>query len=67
MQNSTAVTASWRLFDGGRARAEYRRSKQAAEEIRLNFARTRDQIRFQVESSFFGLRAAIQYIDTTAT
>ena len=67
VQNSTALTASWRLFDGGRARAEYRRSKQAAEESRLNFARTRDQIRFQVESSFFGLRAAIQNIDTTAT
>ncbi|WP_115160841.1 TolC family protein [Synechococcus sp. UW86] len=67
VQNSTALTASWRLFDGGRARAEYKRSKQAAEESRLNFARARDQIRFQVESSFFGLRAAIQSLETTAT
>jgi len=67
VQNSTALTASWRLFDGGRARAEYKRSKQAAEESRLNFARTRDQIRFQVESSFFGLRASIQSLETTAT
>ena len=67
VQNSTALTASWRLFDGGRARAQYRRSKQAAEESRLNFARTRDQIRLQVERSFLGLRAAIQNIDTTAT
>ena len=67
VRNSTALTASWRLFDGGRARAEYRRSKQAAEESRLNFARTRDQIRLQVERSFLGLRAAIQNIDTTAT
>ncbi|WP_115131735.1 TolC family protein [Synechococcus sp. N26] len=67
VQNSTALTASWRLFDGGRARAEYRRSKQAAEESRLNFARTRDQIRLQVERNFLGLRAAIQNIDTTAT
>ena len=66
VQNSTALTASWRLFDGGRARAEYRRSKQAAEESRLNFARTRDQIRLQVEESFFGLRSAIQSIETTA-
>ena len=66
MQNSTALTASWRLFDGGRARAQYRRSKQAAEESRFNFARTRDQIRLQVEQSFFGLRSAIQSIDTTA-
>ena len=67
VQNSTALTASWRLFDGGRARAEYRRSKQAAEESRFNFANTRDQIRLEVEDSFIGLRAAIQSIDTTAS
>ena len=66
VQNSTVLRASWRLFDGGRAWAQYRRSKQAAEESRFNFARTRDQIRFEVEQSFFGLRAAIQSIDTTA-
>ena len=66
-QNSTALTANWRLFDGGRARAQYRRSKQAAEESRFNFASTRDQIRLQVEESFFGLRTAIQNIDTTAS
>ena len=53
VQNSTALTASWRLFDGGRARAEYRRSKQAAEESRFNFARARDRIRLEVEESFF--------------
>ena len=66
VENSSALTASWRLFDGGRARAEYRRSKQAAEASRFNFARTRDLIRLQVEQSFFGLRSAIQSIDTTA-
>ena len=67
VQNSSALTATWRLFDGGRARAEYRRSKQAAEESRFNFARTRDQIRLEVEQSFFGLRTAVQSIDTTAS
>lgn len=67
VQNSTALRASWRLFDGGRARAEYRRSKLAAEQSRFDFADLRDQIRFDVEQSFFGLRAAIQSIDTTAT
>ncbi len=66
MQNSTALRATWRLFDGGRARAEYRRSKQAAEQSRFDFANQRDRIRFEVEQSFFGLRAAIQSIDTTA-
>ena len=66
VQNSTALTASWRLFDGGRVRAEYRRSKQAAEQSRFDFANLRDRIRFEVEQSFLGLRAAIQSIDTTA-
>ena len=65
-QNSTALTASWRLFDGGRARAEYKRSKQVAQQSRFDFANLRNQIRFEVEQSFFGLRAAIQTIDTTA-
>ena len=67
VQNSTSLTASWRLFDGGRARAEYRRAKQAAEESRFNFASTRDQIRLEVEQSFIGLRTAIQNIETTAS
>ena len=65
-QTSTALTATWRLFDGGRARAEYRRSKQAAEQSRFDFADLRDQIRFEVEQSFLGLRAAIKGIETTA-
>jgi OMF family outer membrane factor len=67
VDNSTALTATWRLFDGGRARAEYRRSKQAAEESAFRFARTRDSIRLEVEQSFFGLRAAVQNIQTTAS
>ena len=66
VQNSTALRTSWRLFDGGRARTEYRRSKQAAEQTRFDFADLRDQIRYEVEQSFFGLRAAIQSIETTA-
>jgi OMF family outer membrane factor len=66
-QNATSLRATWRLFDGGRARADYRRSKQAADESRFNFARTRDQIRLEVEQSFFGLRTAIQNIDTTSS
>ena len=64
--NSTALRANWRLFDGGRARAEYRRFKQAADQSRFDFASRRNRIRLEVEQSFFGLRAAIQSIDTTA-
>ena len=67
VQNSTAVTATWRLFDGGRARAEYRRFKQAAQEREQNFAATRDLIRFEVEESFIGLQSAIHNIETTSS
>ena len=67
VDNTTALTASWRLFDGGRARAEYRRSKQAAEESAYNFAATRDGIRLEVEQSFIDLRSAIQNIETTSS
>ncbi|MBA4736911.1 MAG: TolC family protein, partial [Synechococcus sp.] len=67
LQNSTALTATWRLFDGGRARAQYRRSKQAAEASQFQFSSARDQIRLEVEQSFFGLRTAIQSIDTSAS
>ena len=67
VQNTTALTARWRLFDGGRARAEYRRLKQAAEESAYNFAQSRDAIRLEVEQSFIDLRAAIQSIETTTS
>ena len=67
VQNSTSLRATWRLFDGGRARAEYRRSKQAAEESSYRFARARDSIRLEVEQSFFGLRTAVQNIQTTGS
>ena len=67
VDNTTALTASWRLFDGGRARADYRRFKQAAEESAFNFAATRDGIRLEVEQSFINLRSAIQNIETTSS
>ncbi len=67
VQNTTALTATWRVFDGGRARADYRRSKQAAEESAFRFARTRDGIRLEVEQSFYRLRTSVQNIQTTAS
>ena len=67
IDSSTALRATWRLFDGGRARAEYRRSKQAAEESTYRFARARDSIRLEVEQSFFRLRTAVQNIQTTGS
>ena len=65
--NATSLQLRWNLYDGGRARANYRASKQAAEESAYNFAAQRDSIRLDVEESFYGLRRAIQAIQTTSS
>ncbi|BEV35190.1 TolC family protein [Synechococcus sp. M16CYN] len=65
--NTTALTLTWRLFDGGHSHAEYSRFKRAAKQNAYQFARKRDDIRLEVEQSFFGLRTSIQNIQTTAS
>ena len=64
--NTFGLSASWRLFDGGRSRAEYRRNKQRAEASAFDFATQRGSIRFQVEESFYDLRANQQDIRTSS-
>ena len=66
MGNSVGLRATWNIFDGGRARAEYRRRKQAAEASAFQFANQRGVIRYQVERSFNDLRANQKNIHTTA-
>jgi len=66
VENAVGLNATWKIFDGGRARAEYRKNKQRAEQNRFNFATKRDQIRLDVETSFFKLREATQNIHTTS-
>ena len=65
--NAVGLSATWNIFDGGRARAQYRQSKQRAEESKYNFAAERDRIRSEVEDSFFNLRRASQNIHTTTS
>ena len=66
MGNTVGLRATWNIFDGGRARAEYRRRKQAAESSAFQFANQRGLIRYQVEQSFYDLRTNQQNIRTTA-
>ncbi len=66
MDNAVGLSATWNIFDGGRARAEYRRRKQAAEASAFQFANQRGLIRYQVERSFYDLRANQKNIRTTA-
>ena len=66
VDNSVGLSFSWNIFDGGAARAQYRQSKQRAQENAFRFADTRDQVRFQVEQSFYQLRQANRNIQTTS-
>jgi OMF family outer membrane factor len=65
--NIVGLRAQWKIFDGGRARAQYRRNKQKAEESKFRFAANRDSIRSDVEVSFYDLRRASQNIHTTSS
>ncbi len=66
VSNAVGLNATWAIFDGGRARAQYRQNKQRAEQSKFNFASERDRIRTQVEDSFYNLRNASQDIHTTS-
>ena len=66
VENSIGLQARWNIFDGGAARAQYRQAKQRAQENAYRFAETRDQVRFQVEESFYQLRQANRNIQTTS-
>ncbi len=66
VDNSVGLNFSWTLFDGGRARAEYRLNKQRAQENRFLFAEKRDQIRREVESNWYTLEQNNRNITTTS-
>ena len=64
--NTVGLNLRWSIFDGGRARAQYRQSKQQAQENAFRFADTRDRVRYEVEQSFNNLRADTRTIQTTS-
>lgn len=66
IDNSVGLNLRWSIFDGGRARALYRQSKQQAQENAFRFADTRDQVRYEVEESFNSLRAENRNIQTAS-
>lgn len=66
IDNAIGLNLRWTLFDGGRAAAEFRQQKQAAEQNRFNFASRRDAIRFEVETSFYQLLQNNRDITTTS-
>ncbi|MEB3333201.1 MAG: TolC family protein [Synechococcaceae cyanobacterium] len=66
IDNTVGLNLTWTLFDGGNARAQYRRQKQVADENRFRFADSRDRIRLEVETSFYQLEGNNRNIATAA-
>ena len=66
VQNSVSLNFKMNIFDGGAARALYRQNKQKAQENAFTFATTRDQLRYQVEESFYQLANSERNIQTTS-
>ncbi|MFN7679220.1 MAG: TolC family protein, partial [Cyanobacteriota bacterium] len=66
IDNAFGLNISWNIFDGGRARALYRQGKQRAQEETFNFSKRRDEIRQEVEVSFYELVTNNRNILTTS-
>lgn len=60
------LNLSWKLFDGGAAAAQSRQNKQLAQENTFRFAKRRDDIREEVETSFYELEKNNRNIVTTS-
>lgn len=66
VENTVGLNLSWSIFDGGAARANYRRQKQVAEQNTYQFAQQRDAIRQEVETNFYELEKNNRNITTTS-
>jgi len=66
VENTVGLNLNWTLFDGGAARANYRRQKQVAQQNTFAFAQQRDAIRQQVETNFYELEKNNRNITTTS-
>jgi len=66
VNNTLGLTFNWSIYDGGRARAEYRRNKEIAQQSRFSFADSRNRVRQEVEESFYNLERNNRNITTTS-
>jgi len=61
---SVGAQLTWRLFDGGAARARSEQASQDSQIDEFEFENARNQIRFEVEEAYFTLLANQENIDT---
>jgi len=64
---SFAARVRWTFFDGGRAFAEARKADRDMDSAQTQFAKQRDQIRFDVEESYYTLTSTKENISSTRT
>ncbi len=60
--NTVGLKATWRIFDGGSAKAGYNYNKQIAKASESEFVIQRNNIRQEIEKDFFKLRNSTQDI-----
>ena len=66
VDNSVGLSVTWNIFDGGAAAARSRASKSQAKQFTYQFAQRRDEIRRDVEISFYELEKNNRNLTTTA-
>lgn len=66
VDNSIGLNLTWNIFDGGAAAARSRAAKQQAQQYTFAFAQRRDEIRRDVEISFYELEKNNRNLTTTA-
>ena len=66
VDNSIGLSLTWNIFDGGAAAARSRSAKQQAQQYTYQFAQRRDEIRRDVEISFYELEKNNRNLTTTA-
>jgi len=66
VDNSIGLNVTWNIFDGGAAAARSRSAKQEAQQFTYEFAKRRDEIRRDVEISFYELEKNNRNLTTTA-
>ena len=64
---SFAARVRWTFFDGGRAFAEARKADRDMDTAQTEFGKQRDQIRFDVEESYYTLTSTKENISSTRT
>lgn len=66
VDNSIGLGVTWNIFDGGAAAARSRAAKAQARQFTYQFAQRRDEIRRDVEISFYELEKNNRNLTTTA-